>query len=188
MRILAKDYHIHLLLLDMSQAFDTVNRKILFQHLEEMLNEDEMHIIGKLTNKPKITVKVGSHQGESFVTNTGMIQGDCLSAVLFIFYIAKCLEKPIRTKIKGFLIRMGLKIKNLGRIRVLPADLYSPHTTTSCPVIKVSFFVDADTPPSNDPAENIPCRGKTLPRQEILFPRHIRVVIINPVKSLLFPC
>ena len=32
------------------------------------------------------------------------MQGDCLNAVLFIFYLAKCLEKPIKTKMKGFLI------------------------------------------------------------------------------------
>ena len=32
------------------------------------------------------------------------MQGDCLSAILFIFYLAKCLEKPIETEIKGFLI------------------------------------------------------------------------------------
>ena len=36
-----------------------------------------------------------------------------------------------------------MKIKNSGRIRVLPADLYLTHTTTSCPVIKESFCVDA---------------------------------------------
>ena len=32
------------------------------------------------------------------------MQGDCLSTILFIFYLAKCLEKPIKTKMKGFLI------------------------------------------------------------------------------------
>ena len=100
--ILAKDYHIYLLLLDMSKAFDTVNRRILSDYLEEMLNEDEKHIVGILTNKPEITVKIGSQKGESFVTNTGIMQGDCLSAILFIFYLTKCLEKPIKTKMKRF--------------------------------------------------------------------------------------
>ena len=55
--ILANDYHIYLLLLDMSKAFDTVNRRILSEHLEEILNKDEMNIIGILTNKPELQLK-----------------------------------------------------------------------------------------------------------------------------------
>ena len=35
-------------------------------------------------------------------TITRIIQGDC--AILFIFYLAKCLKIPIHTKVKGFLI------------------------------------------------------------------------------------
>ena len=31
------------------------------------------------------------------------MQGDVLSAILFIFYLAKCLRKPIKTNMKGFL-------------------------------------------------------------------------------------
>ena len=58
----------------MSKAFDTVNRRILFEHLEEILSEDEMHIIGILTNEPEIAVKIGSQKGESFETNTGIMQ------------------------------------------------------------------------------------------------------------------
>ena len=57
--ILAKDYQIYLLLLDMSKAFEPVNRRIVFEQLEEISNEGEMHIIGILTNKPEITVKIG---------------------------------------------------------------------------------------------------------------------------------
>ncbi len=40
-------------------------------------------------------------------------------------------------------IRMGLKSKNSARIRVLPADLYLTHSTTSCLLIRESFSIDA---------------------------------------------
>ena len=39
--IVSEDYHIHLLLLDMSKAFDAVKRKILFEELENALEDDD---------------------------------------------------------------------------------------------------------------------------------------------------
>ena len=79
----------------MSKAFDTVNRKILFEELENVLKEDELHLIGILTNRAQIKLKIGS--------TAGMMQRDVLSAIMFIFYLAKCLRRPIKTKRKGFL-------------------------------------------------------------------------------------
>ena len=66
--IISDDYQIHLLLLDMSKAFDTVNRKALLEELEEVLEEDGLHLISILTNRPKIQVKGGTSTGESFET------------------------------------------------------------------------------------------------------------------------
>ena len=103
--IVSNDYKIHLLLLDMSKAFDTVNRKTLFEELEEILDEDELHILSILTNQPEIKVKVGNITGRSFETYKGILQGDCLSAILFILYLAKCLSKPMKTRMKGFCIQ-----------------------------------------------------------------------------------
>ena len=56
--IISSNYEIYLILLDMSKAFDTVNRKILFDHLEETLAPDELYIMSRLTNSPEIHVKV----------------------------------------------------------------------------------------------------------------------------------
>ena len=89
----------------MSKAFDTVNRKTLFEELEEILEEDEMHIISILTNRPQIQVKVGQTAGEIFEAFIGIMQGDVLSAILFIVYLAKCLRRPIRTRQKRFLTK-----------------------------------------------------------------------------------
>ena len=103
--IISNDYKLNLLLLDMSKAFDTVDRMKLFDELEEILEDDEIHILSKLTNQPEIKVKIHNKVSNSFITNTGIMQGDCLSAILFILYLAKCLKKPLKIKMKGFSIQ-----------------------------------------------------------------------------------
>ena len=87
----------------MSKAFDTVNRKTLLEEPQAILDGDEMHLISILTNRPRIQVKIGNNTGAIFDTLVGIMQGDVLSAVLFILYLAKCLKQPITTKMKGFL-------------------------------------------------------------------------------------
>ena len=84
-------YNIYLLLLDMSKAFDTVCRNKLLKDLQEVLEPDEMHMMAILISDVVLTVKVGKELGEQFKTEVGIAQGDCLSAVLFIFYLAKSL-------------------------------------------------------------------------------------------------
>ena len=87
----SKNYEIYLLLLDMSKAFDTVNRNILFSRLETILENDELHLLYILTMNPKLKVRVDETYGETFLTTLGIMQGDCLSAILFIFYLGCCL-------------------------------------------------------------------------------------------------
>ena len=77
----------------MSKAFDTVNRRKLFEHLERILNPDELHLLSIITNFTKVKIKVNHAFGELFVTLIGIMQGDCLSALLFIFYLAECLRE-----------------------------------------------------------------------------------------------
>ena len=103
--IISNDYKVYLLLLDMSKAFDTVDRKKLFEELDDILEDDELHLLSKITNQPELKVKLRDTVGESFKTNTGIMQGDCLSAVLFVLYLAKCLRLPTKTKMKGFCIK-----------------------------------------------------------------------------------
>ena len=54
---------------------------------------DELHILSILTNRPTLRVRVDQTEGESFETYLGIMQGGCLSAILFIFYLAECLEE-----------------------------------------------------------------------------------------------
>ena len=100
----ASDYSIYILLLDMSKAFDTVDRKTLFKYLEEILEADELHLLSMLTRNPQIAIKVNGQLGEKFETLIGFMQGDVLSAILFIFYLACCLGKETKTYLNKLLI------------------------------------------------------------------------------------
>ena len=89
--IASKHEKVHLLLLDMSKAFDTIKRKVLITELQEVLDHDEIHLFRKLL-QVKLAVKCGSTIGDFFDTDTGGPQGDCSSAKNFTFYLAKTME------------------------------------------------------------------------------------------------
>ena len=84
----SSDLQIYIELLDMSKAFDTVNRQLLFEHLETILEPDELHILSLLTNAPNIKIQLEQCEGPGFTSYQGIMQGDCLSAVLFIYYLS----------------------------------------------------------------------------------------------------
>ena len=81
-----------ILMLDMSKAFDTVNRGKLLNQLKEILTNDEMRMMDLLISDVLINVRVGSELGEDIHTNIGVCQGDCLSAILFIVYLSKAIK------------------------------------------------------------------------------------------------
>ena len=97
--ITSKDYETHLLMLDMSKAFDTVQRKSLFDELQEILPEDKLHMLYILINDVNLKVRCGQTTGEKINTNIGVQQGDCLSPVLFTLYLAAALETKLTEKI-----------------------------------------------------------------------------------------
>ena len=57
------------------------------------------HILHLLINDVVINVQVGNETGDNIKTNVGSCQGDCLSAIFFIFYLAKSI-KPLPTSIE----------------------------------------------------------------------------------------
>ena len=75
----------------MSKAFNKVNRAKLFKDLTAILEIDELHLLKILINKVKLSVRCGKTIGETFETNQGVPQGDCLSPIMFIFYLARTL-------------------------------------------------------------------------------------------------
>ena len=94
----SKDETLYLILLDMSNVSDSINRKLLLQDLRKIINGDELHIIRLLLNV-KLEVRGGKEFSEPFTTNTGAPKGDCSSTSQFTFYLAKTLENYYNQKV-----------------------------------------------------------------------------------------
>ncbi|GFR97496.1 RNA-directed DNA polymerase from mobile element jockey-like [Elysia marginata] len=74
--------------IDMSSAFDTIDRHLLLNILENVIMEDEQRIIRYLLSNTELSIKLkGSSKTESFKSNIGTPQGDSLSPVLCIVYL-----------------------------------------------------------------------------------------------------
>ena len=82
--------------MDLSKAFDTIHRKTLLEDLKQIVEKDEFHIMKIMIEDIEYTVKCGQHFSKPFTTNTGSPQGDCLSAIYFILYLAKTLGYNFR--------------------------------------------------------------------------------------------
>ena len=91
--ITSNNYTIHILMMDMSKAFDTVKRNTLMSDLENILQKDELHIIKNLIEDVNLIVRCGNTYGKAFTTNTGVPQRDCLSPIFFILYLAKAINE-----------------------------------------------------------------------------------------------
>ena len=89
----SKNETVYLTLLDMSKAFDTIQRKTLIEFLQETINADELHIMKKML-EVSLAVRCGNTISETFPTDTGAPQGDCASANEFTYYLAKSLSEP----------------------------------------------------------------------------------------------
>lgn len=91
--VISKNYQVTLLLLDMSKAFDRVNREDLLDQLEKILEEDELNILKILITDVRLQVRIGNELGEKIVTDIGVPQGDCLSPILFTLYLANAMTE-----------------------------------------------------------------------------------------------
>ena len=91
--ITSQNYEFHILMLDMSRAFDTISRASVINNFKEILNPDETHLVSLLIKDVKLQVKCDNHIGKEFTTNVGSPQGDCASPLIFIFELSKALEK-----------------------------------------------------------------------------------------------
>ena len=87
--------YLHITLMDMSKAFDTVQRNTLLKDLSlrQILTPAELHIIKILIQDIKLKVRIGKETSDDFTTKMGVPQGDCLSPILFTLYLAKALKE-----------------------------------------------------------------------------------------------
>ena len=83
---------IHILGIDLSRAFDTVNRDKLLSILTSLLDSDSVRIIRFLLADTTLTVRLGTAQSDPFPTTLGTPQGDALSPILFVIYLEAALR------------------------------------------------------------------------------------------------
>ena len=80
--------------IDMSAAFDTVDRRKLLKILKQIVDEDELRMIRFLLSNTTINIKInGSTEKHPFKSNIGIPQGDGLSPVLFTIYLEAALRE-----------------------------------------------------------------------------------------------
>ena len=91
------DYSTHIFLLDMTKAFDTINREHLHRLLSYILDVDEISIMNILLKDVTLQVRNNKTKGQTFTTTLGIPQGDCLSAILFTLYLSNTLSANIPT-------------------------------------------------------------------------------------------
>ena len=89
------DYSTHILLLDMTEAFDTINRKHLYKLLSDVLDPDELSIMNILPKDVTQQVLNNKTKGQTFTTTLGIPQGGCLGAILFALYLSNTLSAKI---------------------------------------------------------------------------------------------
>ena len=89
----SSNIELYLVLLDMSKAFDTINRNSLLQDLKKIAYNEEIFLIFILLQNLKLQVRCDQYLSKPFSTNKGIPQGDSLSPILFILYLALSLNK-----------------------------------------------------------------------------------------------
>ncbi|RQM10964.1 hypothetical protein DD237_008436 [Peronospora effusa] len=82
----------HIFGIDLSRAFDTVNRDKLLSVLKPLLDDDEIRLIRLLLRKTMLSLRLGSRLFSPLESNTGTPQGDSLSPVLFVVYLEAALR------------------------------------------------------------------------------------------------
>ena len=109
--------------IDMSAAFDTIDRELLLKILEPIIQEDEIRLTQFLLSNTQINIHVnGATQKLPFISNVGTPQGDSLSPVLFIVYLEHALRE-----VRSIIPKLEAKYQHLPR-EIIYADDYDNIT------------------------------------------------------------
>ena len=79
--------------IDISSAFDTIDRDELFRIVEEFLDEDDQRILSMLLAQTTLENKVENAQATTFESNIGSPQGGSISGPLFTLYFSRALQQ-----------------------------------------------------------------------------------------------
>jgi len=77
----------HVLGIDLSKAFDCINRTKLLEAITPLISNSDLRILTYLMSHTSLQARIQGHLGEKFDTTIGTPQGDALSPLLFIFYL-----------------------------------------------------------------------------------------------------
>ena len=79
---------VYLTAIDMSSAFDTIDRNQLINTYYKIIPRDEIQLLPKLSTETNLEIKIESFQNhETFPTNIGSPQGDGLSGVNYVYFV-----------------------------------------------------------------------------------------------------
>lgn len=87
------DLELYITGIDMSSAFDTINRQELLDVLDTFVDEDEVRMIRLLLSDTTLEIKINGAETEPFESNVGSPQGDGISGPLFNIYFESALRK-----------------------------------------------------------------------------------------------
>ena len=111
-KTLKEDVNIKISGIDMTPAFDTIDRNQLLTIIATIVNEDELRIIRFLLSNTKITTRInGDTKPNTFISNVGTPLGDSLIPVLFIVYLEHAL-KEVRTTLPRPIVKYEKEIPN----------------------------------------------------------------------------
>ena len=107
-----KDEEYYILGIDLSQALDTVDRPLLINVLEKILNNAEIMMTRKLLTNTCLKVRWNGRSTQTpFETNIGIPQGDGLSPILFKIYLEAAL-RTFKSKVTNHM-KLGHSYTNL---------------------------------------------------------------------------
>jgi exonuclease III len=84
---------INIIGIDLSKAFDCINRNILLNNIKEIIDDDEYRILKYLLSETTLSTRINNEYGEKFNTSIGTPQGDALSPILFNYYLNLALKE-----------------------------------------------------------------------------------------------
>ena len=96
------DIKIYIIGIDMSSAFDTIDRAKLMEIVETFLDDDEVRFIRRLLSNTTLEIRVKGAKTTPFESNIGSPQGGSISGPLFEIYFEHSLRE-VRFRINKFI-------------------------------------------------------------------------------------